>query len=84
VACSGRRFGPRINLANMNGAGRTDWLQTVERMGEMLWILFLIVVLIAFGLGFVVKALFWVALVLFIVWLLGFLVGRGRGSRWYW
>ena len=50
----------------------------------MLWILFFIIVLIVFGLGFVVKALFWVALVLLILWLLGFLVGRGRGSRWYW
>ena len=31
-----------------------------------------------------VKALFWVALVLFIIWALGFLIGRGRGKRWYW
>jgi hypothetical protein len=54
-------------------------------MGEMLaLILFLIVVVVVFGLGFVVKAFFWVALVLFIIWVLGFLVGRGRDRRWYW
>ena len=47
-------------------------------------ILFLVVVLVVFGLGFAVKALFWVALVLFVIWALGFLVGRGRGKRWYW
>lgn len=47
-------------------------------------ILFLILVVVLFGLGFVAKALFWVALAVFIVWLVGFLVGRGRGRRWYW
>ena len=31
-------------------------------------ILFLIAVLVVFGLGFAVKALFWVALVLFVIW----------------
>ena len=47
-------------------------------------ILFLILVVVVFGLGFAVKALFWVALALFIIWLAGLLVGRGRGRRWYW
>jgi hypothetical protein len=47
-------------------------------------ILLLILVVILFGLGFVAKALFWVALVLFIIWALGFLVGRRRSRRWYW
>ena len=47
-------------------------------------ILVFILVVVVFGLGFVAKALFWVALVLFILWALGFLVGRGRGRRWYW
>jgi len=47
-------------------------------------ILVFILVVIVFGLGFVAKALFWVALVLFILWALGFLVGRRRSRRWYW
>ena len=46
-------------------------------------ILFLVLVLVVFGLGFAVKALFWVALVLFIIWLIGLLVGRRSGRRWY-
>ena len=47
-------------------------------------ILVFIVVVVVFGLGFVAKALFWGALVLFILWALGFLVGRRRSRRWYW
>ncbi|HEY5528572.1 MAG TPA: hydrophobic protein [Thermoleophilia bacterium] len=47
-------------------------------------ILVFILVVVLFGLGFVAKALFWVALVLFILWALGFLVGRRRSRRWYW
>ena len=47
-------------------------------------ILFLILVVVLFGLGFVVKALLWVAVALFIVWLIGLLVGRRRSRRWYW
>ena len=47
-------------------------------------ILVFIVVVVVFGLGFVAKALFWVALALFILWALGFLVGRRRSRRWYW
>ncbi len=45
----------------------------------MLWlILFIIIVLVVFGLGFVVKALFWVALALFIVWLISLVVSLFR------
>lgn len=45
----------------------------------MLWlILFVIIVLVVFGLGFVVKALFWVALALFILWLIAFVVSLFR------
>lgn len=43
-----------------------------------LWILLLILVAIVFGLGFVVKWLFYVAIVLFIVWLIFMLLGRRR------
>ena len=47
-------------------------------------ILFFILVIILFGLGFAFKVLFWIALVLFVIWLLGIFVGRRRGRRWYW
>jgi hypothetical protein len=44
----------------------------------LLWILLLILVIIVFGLGFVVKWLFYVAIVLFILWLIFVLLGRRR------
>jgi hypothetical protein len=45
----------------------------------MLWlILLIIIVLVVFGLGFVFKALFWVALVLFVLWLIWLIVSRRR------
>lgn len=43
-----------------------------------LWILLLIVVVVIFGLGFVVKWLFYLAVVLFIVWLIVMLLNRRR------
>ncbi|WP_030800198.1 hypothetical protein [Streptomyces sp. NRRL S-337] len=52
-------------------------------------LLVLLIVLIFFGLGFVLKALWIVALVALAIWLIGFLVrspgpggGRGRWYRW--
>jgi hypothetical protein len=43
-----------------------------------LLILFIIVVVVVFGLGFVVKWLFWIALALFVVWIITLLVDRLR------
>ncbi|WP_129305717.1 hydrophobic protein [Streptomyces sp. L2] len=52
-------------------------------------LLVLLLILILFGLGFVVKILWWIALVVLAFWVVGFLLrsansaaGRGR-SRWY-
>ena len=46
----------------------------------MLWILLLILVIVVFGLGFVVKWLFYVAIVLFLISaIMGFM--RGRSTR---
>jgi hypothetical protein len=44
----------------------------------LLWILLLILVIVVFGLGFVVKWLFYVAIVLFILWLIFMLLSRRR------
>ncbi len=53
-------------------------------MGPLLLVLLL--ALLLFGVGFAVKILWWVAVVVFVVWLLGFVMrsggGAGRG-RWY-
>ena len=48
----------------------------------------LLLALIFFGVGFVLKALWWIALALLVVWLLGFIVrpttgAGGRRGRWY-
>ena len=47
----------------------------------------LLIALILGGLGFAVHILWWIALVVLVLWLLGFLVrgvdGGGRRGRWY-
>ncbi|MGW7526121.1 hydrophobic protein [Streptomyces sp. NPDC054783] len=50
-------------------------------------LLVLLLALLLFGVGFAVKILWWIALIVLVIWLLGFLVrsttaGGGR-SRWY-
>jgi hypothetical protein len=52
-------------------------------------LLVLLLALILFGAGFALKILWWVAVVVLVVWLLGFVVrstnsggGRGRWYRW--
>lgn len=54
-------------------------------MGVILLVLLLALVL--GGLGFAVHVLWWIALVVFVAWLIGFGVSRGEGAgtrrRWY-
>ncbi|MFG3369535.1 hydrophobic protein [Streptomyces sp. NPDC090032] len=51
-------------------------------------ILVLLLALILFGAGFALKALWWIAVIVLVVWLLGFVIrpaasaGKPRG-RWY-
>jgi hypothetical protein len=52
-------------------------------------IVVLLLILALFGAGFAVKALLWVALILFVLWLIGFFIGSGAAGadggrrRWY-
>ncbi|MFI9645261.1 hydrophobic protein [Streptomyces sp. NPDC052040] len=50
-------------------------------------LLVLLLALILFGVGFAVKILWWIALAVLVIWLLGFLVrgttAAGGRSRWY-
>ncbi|MFF3327487.1 hydrophobic protein [Streptomyces sp. NPDC002889] len=47
-------------------------------------LLVLLLALILFGAGFALKALWWIAVIVLVVWLLGFLVRpAGGGGRWY-
>ncbi|MEU0247317.1 hydrophobic protein [Streptomyces sp. NPDC006235] len=50
-------------------------------------LLVLLLALILFGAGFALKALWWIAVIVLVVWLLGFVVRTantsGRKGRWY-
>lgn len=46
------------------------------------WLLVLVLVALLFGLGFVVKALLWVAIVVALLWIIGFFV-HGTQAHWY-
>jgi hypothetical protein len=50
-------------------------------------LLVLLLALILFGAGFAVKALWWIAVIVLVVWLLGFVMRStgtgGRKGRWY-
>ncbi len=43
----------------------------------------LILALLLGGLGFAIHALWWIALIVLVVWLVGFVARMGAGSRWY-
>jgi hypothetical protein len=50
-------------------------------MGVVLLVLLLALVL--GGLGFAVHMLWWIALIVLAIWLIGFVVRGAEGSRWY-
>ncbi|HEX4654869.1 MAG TPA: hypothetical protein VH274_03925 [Mycobacteriales bacterium] len=50
-------------------------------MGAVLLVLLL--ALILGGLGFAVHVLWWIALIVLAIWLVGFFVRSAEGSRWY-
>ena len=50
-------------------------------MGAVLLVLLLALVL--GGLGFAVHVLWWIALVVLAIWLIGFFVRGAEGARWY-
>lgn len=47
-------------------------------------LLILILAILLAGLGFAVHLLWWLALIVAAVWLLGFAFRAGSGRRWYW
>ncbi len=62
-------------------------LLTWEVIAMVPLLLVLLLALLLFGAGFALKILWWVAIVVFVIWLVGF-VARGAGSsggrsRWY-
>ena len=55
---------------------------TPGRMALILLILLLILILGSVGLS-VAKLLLWIALILLVVWIIGFFVRGAEGARWY-
>ncbi|MER5448704.1 hydrophobic protein [Streptomyces sp. NPDC002766] len=47
----------------------------------ILWILLLLLILVVFGIGFTMHLLWWVAIVLLVLWIAGFLMRGRRGAR---
>jgi hypothetical protein len=64
------------------------WAAFEERRNQLM-ALILVVLLLALllgGLGFAVHILWWIALIVLVIWLLGFLIRMGEGGsrgRWY-
>ena len=54
-----------------------------RRLTMFLILFILILALLLGGLGFAIHALWWIALVVLVVWLVGFVARRGEGARWY-
>ena len=50
-------------------------------MGAVLLVLLLALVL--GGLGFAVHVLWWIALAVLVIWLIGFFIRGAEGARWY-
>ena len=46
-------------------------------------LLVLILAILFGGLGFILPALWWVAAIVLVVWLIGFAARAGEGGRWY-
>jgi hypothetical protein len=46
-------------------------------------LLVLLIALLLGGLGFAVHALWWIAIIVFIAWLVGFALRSGETARWY-
>jgi hypothetical protein len=46
-------------------------------------LLVLLLALILGGLGFAVHVLWWIALIVLAIWLIGFFVRAAEGNRWY-
>jgi hypothetical protein len=68
---------------------RVPFWAALSKEGSQLMALILIVLLLALllgGLGFAIHILWWIALIVLVVWLLGFLIRVGEGGsrgRWY-
>jgi hypothetical protein len=72
-----------LNASRVNAAIRRGDVWREHALGSpnrMLLILFLLLVLLFFGLGFAVHVLWILAVIFAVVWVVGFALGRGEGA----
>jgi hypothetical protein len=61
-----------------------QWVAEPAKEVIMFLIALILVLAILFGgLGFALHALWWIAAIILLVWLIGFVVRVGEGRRWY-
>jgi membrane protein YdbS with pleckstrin-like domain len=64
--------------------GRCPEISKVKEGSTMGLILLVLILAILFGgLGFALHALWWVAAIVIVAWLIGFIVRLGEGRHWY-
>ena len=71
-------------MADNKRTSRASVTEGITDMGIILLVLLLAIIL--GGLGFAIHVLWWIALAILVIWLIGFLVRVGEGgtrSRWY-
>jgi hypothetical protein len=78
-----RQFVVRVHETRDRGIPERDDVakEVTGKMGAVLLVLLL--ALILGGLGFAVHVLWWIALIVLAIWLVGFFVRSAEGSRWY-
>jgi len=69
---------PRLVSAEIAPSVDSSWPK--KGAGSVLVLLILLLVVLFFGLGFTAHFLFFVAAVLFVLWLIGFVLGRGENA----
>jgi hypothetical protein len=85
-----RRLAPPlagVPAGRLFSAGRAEETCQGKELPVLLIVAILLLALILAGVGFAVHVLWWIALIVLAVWLLGFLFraadGGGRRRRWY-
>src|SRR6185312_14029068 len=73
-------------MPRLGPLGRVAVDRQIHNRGAPTMALILLVLILAIlfgGLGFILHALWWVAAIVLVVWLVGFAVRAGEGRRWY-
>ena len=72
----------RAGLGSQRGSRRLRQPGKLEAVMGLILLVLLLALLFG-GLGFALHALWWVAIIILVVWLVGFAARAGEGRRWY-